>query len=40
MTHRRLVPADEALWALTIPDGRQPLYRRMFAEAAICAPRS
>jgi ADP-ribose pyrophosphatase YjhB (NUDIX family) len=40
MTHRRLVPADAALWALTIPDGLQPLYRRMFAEAAICAPRS
>jgi hypothetical protein len=40
MTHRRLVPADEALWALTVPDALQPLYRRMFAEAAICVPGS
>jgi ADP-ribose pyrophosphatase YjhB (NUDIX family) len=37
MTHRRLVPADEALRSLTIPEGLRSLYRRMFAEAAICA---
>jgi hypothetical protein len=38
MTHRRLVPADEAFGSMTIPDGLQPLYRRLFAEAAIVAP--
>jgi hypothetical protein len=37
MTHRRLVPADEALRSLTIPEGLRSLYRRMFAEAAISA---
>jgi ADP-ribose pyrophosphatase YjhB (NUDIX family) len=34
MTHRRLVPADEAFRSLTIPRGLQALYRRVFAEAA------
>jgi hypothetical protein len=37
MTHRRLVPADEALRSLTIPERLRSLYRRMFAEAAIPA---
>jgi ADP-ribose pyrophosphatase YjhB (NUDIX family) len=35
MTHRRLVPADEALRSLTIPEGLRSLYRLMFAVAAI-----
>jgi ADP-ribose pyrophosphatase YjhB (NUDIX family) len=35
MTHRRLVPADEALRAMTIETGMGPIYRRMFMEAAI-----
>jgi ADP-ribose pyrophosphatase YjhB (NUDIX family) len=39
MTHRRLVPADAAFRAMTIAEGLAPLYRRMFAEAAI-SPRS
>jgi ADP-ribose pyrophosphatase YjhB (NUDIX family) len=38
MTHRRLVPADAAFRAMTIAEGLAPLYRRMFAEAAISAP--
>jgi ADP-ribose pyrophosphatase YjhB (NUDIX family) len=37
MTHRRLVPADEALQSLTIPSGLGTLYRCMFAEAARAA---
>jgi ADP-ribose pyrophosphatase YjhB (NUDIX family) len=37
MTHRRLVPADAAFGSMTIPEGLAPLYRRMFAEAAISA---
>jgi 8-oxo-dGTP pyrophosphatase MutT (NUDIX family) len=37
MTHRRLVPAGKALRAMTIEDGMGPIYRRMFAEAAIPA---
>jgi 8-oxo-dGTP pyrophosphatase MutT (NUDIX family) len=37
MTHRRLVPADDALKFLTIPAGLGSLYRRMFADAAISA---
>ena len=39
MTHRRLVPTEAALRSLTIPEGLAPLYRRLFAEAAI-SPRS
>jgi ADP-ribose pyrophosphatase YjhB (NUDIX family) len=35
MTHRRLLPADEAFGSLTIPDGLRPFYRRLFAEAAL-----
>jgi ADP-ribose pyrophosphatase YjhB (NUDIX family) len=38
MTHRRLVPAGEAFRHLTIDDGHGPIYRRMFAEAAIPFP--
>jgi hypothetical protein len=37
MTHRRLVPAGTALPAMTIEDAMGPIYRRMFAEAAIPA---
>jgi ADP-ribose pyrophosphatase YjhB (NUDIX family) len=37
MAHRRLVPADEAIASLAIPEGLGPFYRRMFAEAAIPA---
>lgn len=40
MTHRRLIPADAAFRFMTIPEGLAPLYRRMFAEAAISAPSS
>jgi ADP-ribose pyrophosphatase YjhB (NUDIX family) len=36
ITHRRLVPAHEALWSVTIAEpGVAPIYRRMFMEAAI-----
>ena len=35
MTHRRLVPADEALAQLTLPKGLGPLYRGLFAAAGI-----
>lgn len=35
MTHRRLIPADQALHALTIADDELPIYRRMFLEATI-----
>jgi ADP-ribose pyrophosphatase YjhB (NUDIX family) len=34
MTHRRLVPADQALASMWIEDGFAPMYRRIFAEAA------
>ena len=36
ITHRRLVPADDALRSVTIAEpGVGPIYRRMFVEAAI-----
>jgi ADP-ribose pyrophosphatase YjhB (NUDIX family) len=35
ITYRRLVPADEALRVMTIEEGMGPIYRRMFAAAAI-----
>jgi ADP-ribose pyrophosphatase YjhB (NUDIX family) len=35
MTHRRLVPADQAVRSLTIAQGLRSLYRRMHAETAI-----
>ncbi len=35
MTHRRLLPTDEAFGSLTIAEGEGPIYRRMFVEAAI-----
>jgi len=34
MTHRRLVPAGQALAAMWIEEGFSPMYRRIFAEAA------
>jgi hypothetical protein len=33
ITHRRLVPAREALAQLGLPDDMRPVYRRIFAEA-------
>lgn len=38
MTHRRLVPAAEAFERMTIDDGHGPIYRRLFAEAALSCP--
>ncbi|MFI9771280.1 hypothetical protein ACIHJG_31030 [Streptomyces sp. NPDC052415] len=35
MTARQLVPANEVLARMWIADGFAPLYRRMFAEAAL-----
>jgi ADP-ribose pyrophosphatase YjhB (NUDIX family) len=35
ITHRRLVPPNEALRVMTIEAGMGPIYRRMFVEAAI-----
>jgi hypothetical protein len=35
MSHRRLVPADDALGHMTIPEGPGSLYRQVFAQAAI-----
>ncbi len=38
IAHRRLVPADEALRSVTIAEpGVGPIYRRMFAEAALAS---
>jgi ADP-ribose pyrophosphatase YjhB (NUDIX family) len=34
MTHRRLVPADQAPAVVWMEDGYEPMYRRIFAEAA------
>jgi ADP-ribose pyrophosphatase YjhB (NUDIX family) len=38
MTHRRLVPAGQAEATMWIEDGLQPMYARIFAEAAIDSP--
>ncbi len=35
MTGRRLVPASDALARIWIETGFEPMYRRMFAEAAL-----
>jgi ADP-ribose pyrophosphatase YjhB (NUDIX family) len=35
IAHRRLVPAGEAFDRLAIPDGFDPIYRRMFLEAGL-----
>ncbi len=37
MRRRHLVPAAEAFDSMWIPDGHGPMYRRIFAEAALAA---
>ena len=37
-THRRLVPAGQALEAMAVEPGMRPIYRRMFAEAGLPQP--
>ncbi|MGW3853152.1 NUDIX domain-containing protein [Streptomyces fagopyri] len=35
MTHRRLLPWEEARRSLAVPEGLGPFYSRLFAEAAV-----